>query len=176
MSDEMRESSQLTARDIQNQQFKRGLRGYDTDEVDLFLRSVADHVERLVLAHGDLREEVGRMKGELDGLRERERMLQETLISAQKMAEQTAEAAKCEADLLIKEARIKAERQIERARDEVARLDEDKQRLQLERESFERSLRSLIDQHTRLLDMRAAERDDAENVHVFRPASSTDAG
>ena len=116
------------------------------------------------------------MKGELDGLRERERMLQETLISAQKMAEQTAEAAKGEADLLIKEARIKAERQIERARDEVAKLDEDKQRLQLERESFERSLRSLIDQHSRLLDLRAAERDDAENVHVFRPASSTDAG
>ena len=167
---------QLTARDIAGQTFKKSLRGYDADEVNLFLRSIADHVERLVMANGDLREEVGKMKGELDGLRERERMLQETLISAQKMAEQTADRARGEADLLIKEARLKADRQVERARDEITKLEEDRVRLQLERESFERSLRSLIDQHARLLDLRAAERQESDNVTVFRPASSTDAG
>lgn len=175
MSDQTREAAQMTARDIVGQSFRKAMRGYDTDEVDLFLRSVADHVERLVMQHGDLREEVGRMKGELEGLREREGMLQETLISAQKMAEQTGDKARGEAELLIKEARLKADRQIDRARSEVAKLEDDKQRLQLERESFERSLRSLIDQHTRLLDMRAEERE-SDNVHVFRPASSTDAG
>ena len=42
---------QLTARDIAGQSFKKKVRGYDPDEVQLFLRSVADCYERMVLSH-----------------------------------------------------------------------------------------------------------------------------
>ena len=55
-------SSRLTAMDIENQDFGRKLRGYDPQEVNLFLQSVAENVERLTLENGELLEELGHLR------------------------------------------------------------------------------------------------------------------
>ena len=41
--------------DVEQQEFTRKVRGYDTDEVKLFLRSVSEEIERLNLDNASVR-------------------------------------------------------------------------------------------------------------------------
>src|ERR1700704_6218496 len=108
-------TTRLTAMDIEKQAFARKLRGYDSDEVQLFLRAVAEEIERINLENGQLKEENGTLRQRLDDLKDRERTLQETLVTAQMMSADLKDRSKTEAELLIKEARFKAERLLEQA-------------------------------------------------------------
>ena len=49
-------STRLTAMDIEKQEFARKMRGLDPDEVQMFLRAVAEEIERLNLENATLRE------------------------------------------------------------------------------------------------------------------------
>lgn len=170
-------SERITARDLENQEFRHKFRGYDPEDVQLVLRSAAENIERLNLENGTLREELGRLKTEIDAIRERETALQDTLVSAQRMASEFRDRSEAEAGLLIKEARHKSERILDLAREQVEKIHDEQQQARLDRDAFERSLRGLIDQHSRLLDIRIEDRDKiADNVTVFRTAKGLDAG
>jgi cell division initiation protein len=163
--------------DVEKQDFKRSMRGYDRDEVRLFLTAVSEEVERLNLDNAQLREESGTLRGRIDDFRERERMLQETLVTAQKMSEELAAKTHRESELLIKEARIKAERLLEQAQDQLSRIEAEIGRVKLERDAFENRLRSAIEEHLALLDLRKQERAELDNVRFLRRRNtSTEAG
>jgi len=170
-------SSRLTAMDVEKQDFKRSLRGFDRDEVRLFLRAVSEEVERLNLDNAQLREEIGTLRGRIDDFRERERMLQETLVTAQKMSEELTAKTHKESELMIREARLKSERLLEQAQDQLARLEAEIGRVKLERDAFENRLRSAIEEHLALLDLRKQERTELDNVRFLRRRNtSTEAG
>ena len=56
-------SERVTAREVERQQFKRKVRGFDPEEVQLYLFSVSEEIERLNLENGRLLEENGRLAG-----------------------------------------------------------------------------------------------------------------
>jgi cell division initiation protein len=169
-------SDRLTARDVEGQEFNRRVRGYDCDEVRMFLRSVSEEIERLNLANGELKEQVGGLEQRLSDFQTRERTLQETLITAQRMADELKEKTVTESELLVKEARIKAERLLQQAQDQLARIEAEISRTRLERDMFENRLRSLIEEHQSMIDLRKTERTDQEpNVTYLRRRASSDA-
>lgn len=169
-------TTRLTAMDIEKQSFTRKMRGFDPDEVQLFLRAVAGEIERLNLENQTLSEESGAMKQRLEDFRERERTLQETLVTAQKMSADLKERAKAESDLLVKEARFKAERVLEQAQDQLKALENEIGRLRLEKDAFENRLRAAIEEHLSLLDLRKQEKADIDNLRFLRRRSTTDVG
>ena len=170
-------SSRLTAMDVEKQEFKAAFRGYEREEVRLFLSAVAEEVERLNLDNAALREEAGTLRGRLEDFKERERTLQETLLTAQKMSEELVGKSQKESELLVKEARIKAERLLEQAQDQLSMLEAEIGRVKLERDAFENRLRSAIEEHLALLDIRKQERAELDNVRFLRRRStSTEAG
>ena len=77
--------SRVTALEIEEQEFGRRLRGYDVQEVKLYLQSVAEEIERLNLENGNMREQAGQIRDELERARSREVSLQQTLITAQRV-------------------------------------------------------------------------------------------
>jgi cell division initiation protein len=160
-------SSRLTAMDIEKQGFGRKMRGYDPGEVDLFLKSVAEEVERLNRRHGEMLEENGRLRRELDGLRSREQALQHTLVTAQRMTDEMKERAGKEGELLLQEARLKADRMLKDAQDRLLRLESDISRSKLERETFERRLRGVLEQHLALLELRSEANEKPDNLRVL---------
>jgi cell division initiation protein len=169
-------SSRLTAMDIENQAFHTSFRGYDRGEVDLFLRSVAEEIERLNLEHGEMLEQVGQLREDLEELRAREQTLQKTLISAQRMTEEMKQRAGKESELLVQEARLRAERLLKDGQDRMARLEMDINRSKLERETFERRLRGVLEQHLALLDMRSDAQEGLDNLHVLPERRDSEAG
>lgn len=160
-------SDRITAMDVENQDFSRKMRGYDRDEVRLYLKSVSVEIERLNLENGEIREKMGVIRSELDEIRTREKTLQQTLVAAQGMAEELKDKARAESKLVVKEARFRADQIVKQAQDQLARIEGDISRSQLERDNIERRIRSVIDQHLTLLDLRKESRGDVDNVRVM---------
>ena len=169
-------SDRMTAMDVEKQEFTRKMRGYDTDEVRLYLKAVAEEVARLQLDNQLQREELGRVQARLDDFRERERTLQETLVTAQKMSEEMKGKSAKEAELLVKEARLKGERILEQAQDQLQMLENEIGRLRLEKDAFENRLRAMLEEHVALLDLRKQEKGDLDNLRFLRRRSSGDIG
>jgi cell division initiation protein len=169
-------SSRLTAMEIENQAFRSKFRGYDPGDVDLFLKSVAEEVGRLNLEHGEMLEELGGLREELKELRSREQTLQKTLVSAQRMTDEMKERAGREGELLVQEARLQAERLLRDAQERLARLEMDINRSKLERGTFERRLRAILEQHLALLDMRNEAHGEPDNLRVLPHRLGSEAG
>ncbi len=109
----------LTPLDIHNKEFRKGLRGYDVDEVDEFLDEVIKEFESLYKENLDLKEQIEYQKENLGRYKEMEETLQSTMVLAQKMAEEAKRNAEKEAELIIWEAKKKAEQIIAGADEQV---------------------------------------------------------
>ena len=92
------------------------------------------------------------------------------------MASGLKEKSQAESDLMIKEARLKAERLIERAQDQLTRIEAEISRAKLERDLFENRLRSTIEEHEALLDLRKRERSEPDNLRFLRRRTAAEAG
>lgn len=169
-------ADRLTAMEIEKQAFRRKLRGCDPEEVQLYLRSVAAEVERLNLENGELHEELGLLRQEIEVGRDSEKALREALISAQRMSEEIKERARSEAELVVKEARLRGEEIVKHAHNTLTQIEIDISRSKLERETLEQRLRSVIDQHLAMLEMQRQARADKDNLRVMPKRVETEVG
>jgi cell division initiation protein len=169
-------SDRIFAMDVERREFSKKMRGYDPEEVRAYLRAVADEMGRLNLDNQTLREEVGHLNARLDDFRERERTLQDTLVTAQRMSGEIKDKSQRESELLVKEARVKAERILEQAQDQLHAIENEIGRLHLEKDAFENRLRSTVGEHLALLDLRKQERGDLDNLRFLRRRSSNEVG
>ncbi|HKQ59652.1 MAG TPA: DivIVA domain-containing protein [Candidatus Polarisedimenticolaceae bacterium] len=168
-------ANRLTAMDIEKQSFRTRLRGFDPDDVKLFLKAVGEEVERLNLDNARLHEECGELRELIADYRAREQTLQATLVTAQRMSEELNERGRAQSELLVREARLKAERVLQQSQDQLARLESEIAARKIERDGFERRLRALIEEHLALLELREpleCEPDNLRDLHVVRRAGS----
>lgn len=142
----------LTPLDIQQQQFRSVLWGFDPKEVDAFLDVVANEFEALVRAKNALEDAVKRKEHELQQHRERERNLKDTMMTATRITEDIKQNARKEAEIIIAQAENQAEQIIQNAHTRLARVIEDLDELKRQKAQFEETLRSLIQTHAKLLD------------------------
>jgi cell division initiation protein len=143
----------ITPIDIQQQQFKSRLMGYDKAEVDQFLESLAGEIERLFRQNQDLQEDLARTRDTLAEMREREATLKETLLTTQKVTDELKANARREAELLLADAEMRSERVMRNAEDRRLQLIEEIQEIKRQKIDFETSLRSLLEKHVRMLDL-----------------------
>ena len=135
----------LTPLDIQKQTFARGLKGYNVDEVRGYLHLIAEEVERLVRDADRLSRENAMLREELDDHSQRERILKDTLLSAQKVSEDVKSNARKEAELIVKDAELLSERLIGQAMSRVADLERSIQDLKIERRAARNKLQATLD-------------------------------
>lgn len=144
----------LTPLDIQKQTFSRGFKGYNLDEVRAYLHLIAEEIERLVRDVDRLARENAMLREDLEDHSQRERILKDTLLSAQKVSEDVRANARKEAELIVKDAELLSERLISQAMDRVADLERSIQDLKVQRKSSRNKLQGTIDtvQHLLMLD------------------------
>jgi cell division initiation protein len=143
----------ITPIDIQQQQFKSRLMGYDKAGVDSFLEIVAGELERLLRQNQDLQEELARARSSLSEIRDREATLKETLLTTQKVTDELKANARREAELLLADTELRAEKLMRSAEDRRLQLLDEIHEIRRQRVDFEASLRSLLDKHLRMLDL-----------------------
>jgi len=141
----------ITPLDLQNQEFGRTLRGYDPEEVRVFLELVSDEFEYLIKENTSLTERVRDLDEKIRDYRNLEKTLNATLISAQKNAESYYENAKKEADLALENARLESRKILEEARDKKFALEEEITRLQKLRQHNIKKLKTFLKEQLELL-------------------------
>ena len=134
----------LTPLDIQKQMFNRAFRGYALDEVRAYLHLIAEEFEKLLKEQERLASENVVLREEVGDYVDRERMLKDTLLSAQKVSEEIRANAHKEADLIVKDAELRAERAIQQAMQRVGELERAIQELRMERKSLRNKLQATI--------------------------------
>lgn len=143
----------LSPLDIQKQLFNRRLRGFDVDEVRAYLHVVAEEMENLVRENQILSRDVASMREELREHANRERILKDTLLSAQNVAEEMRETARREAELIVREAEGAAERTMAHALERVGEIERAVQDLRIERKALRNRLGALVDTFQQMLEM-----------------------
>ena len=143
----------ITPIEIQQHQFKTRMFGYDTAAVDHFLEMLADELERLHKQNNELKESLARTRTSLDQMRDREKTLQETLMTAQQVTEELKINARKEAEIVVAEAHLEGERVVRDANERRVQLISEIQEIRRQKITFEGGLRSLIENHLKLMDI-----------------------
>lgn len=142
----------MTPMEIRQQQFDtQFFRGCDVRQVDAYLNNVADDYEELMKENSLLKEQLSTLEDRLRGVEDREKLLQETLVTAQRLTEELKESAKRDAELIVREAELQAEKLLEAARAEEAKIKEEVLTLRRTRRQVVEGIRSTVEGFQRLV-------------------------
>ncbi len=102
---------ELTPLDVRKKRedFGKTLRGYDPEEVDVFLELVSERMEVLVKENLAVREERDLLNEKVVVAERREQAIQDALVTAQELRQDVKEQARREANVLEREARARIE-------------------------------------------------------------------
>ena len=135
----------LTPLEIQKATFSRKFKGYNVDEVRGYLYLVAEEIERVLKQNDELMRENANLREDLDEHTQRERILKDTLLSAQRVSEEVKANAHKEAELIVKDAELLSERLTAQAMSRLADLERTIQDLKMERKMARNKLQTTID-------------------------------
>ena len=93
--------------EVKKKEFGRTLRGYNQEEVDQFLGTVADEFEKMYKENAELREALQRAETDMSKYRKLEDTLNQTLLMAQTTADEIKSNARREASAIMEGARYK---------------------------------------------------------------------
>jgi cell division initiation protein len=108
----------VTPADIQQIGFRRAFRGYDRHEVDAFVSSLSETFEELMKENRESKDRITTLEAALEDLKRKEELINQTLVSAERMVDDMKRHAQREAELRIREAEVAAEALTRKARDE----------------------------------------------------------
>lgn len=163
------ESFHLTSMDVRRFDFGRSLRGYNPEKVELFREQVAEEMERLSRINSDLDTKARSFHEQLRAFRERDKALNDALVSAQQLRSELRDQAERESQLILKEARAEGDRLVESARAEVRRME-------AELDSLDRSRRTYLAQMRALLARQLSEVEASESGRPSRADESAGGG
>ncbi len=156
--------------DVLHAKFGKSIFGYKRREVDVFLQEVAEQLGELAEQKEALSAKVEELEKNVADYKNREGVLQNTLVTTQKVVDDVKANAHQQAKVIVEEAQNKAEGILNQAHKRLAELHEDISELKRQRSQLEINLNSLLDSHKQLLEKSNKddqEQDVAENKLKF---------
>jgi DivIVA domain-containing protein len=151
----------LTSHDVRAQEFQKVLRGFDPGQVEDFKQRMAEEIDRLVRERVQLDERTKGMSEQLKSYRDRERAMNEALVSAQQLRSDTQAQVERERNLLLREAEAQAERLLLDAHTEsehiLQQARSEEQRLTQGNDLVRRQFQGYLASYRQLLDRQIAE-------------------
>lgn len=157
----------ITPMDISNKEFKKVLRGYDSEEVDEFLDKIVEEYEVLFKENAILKEKMSVMDDRIDHYSNIENTIQNTLVLAQNAAEQAKKSAQKEADLIVRNSNETAQKILDKAHSDVIRVNDEYERLKQDFIRFRVKFRSFMNVQLETFD--DLEKDFAKNYNLGIP-------
>lgn len=156
----------ITPIEIENKEFKKGIRGYNQDEVDEFLDIIKEDYETIYRENLDLKDKLSIYKDQINKYENIEDTLKATLITAQSAAEDTCTAANRKAKVIVEEADLKARQIIEQANNQVIEIRKEHDTLVKEFRVFGNKFRSLLQDQVKIVDQMFLEIDENRDNRV----------
>jgi cell division initiation protein len=139
--------------DIRKQPFRKVMRGFDPDAVNSFLEMVATEYESIIRQNDEFATQIKHLEQRIEGYTKIERVLNETLLTAQRATDEARSNAQKEAELVIKDAMVRAQRYEDEARNRVNILESELVALRNQRDSFLARFKSLLSTQLSLLEV-----------------------
>jgi cell division initiation protein len=143
----------LTPSDVQRQSFDTRFRGFDRDEVRTFLAAVAEEMAALLREKEEIEQQLRHLELIVNEHREREAILKNTLLAAQKASEDIRSAARKEADTIVKQAELQGDRLLELAQGRAHEVERGILDLRGHRTALRTDIRAIVTRLTHLLDL-----------------------
>ncbi len=144
----------ITAKDINTRRFEQAKPGYKPEEVDEFLKEIADQINSMLNEKADTEKKIEVLVESIRRYKADEEALKDAMIGAQKQGKAVVEEAKGKAEAIIYEAQQKAEQIISAANvkaDEI--IGTTAVRAQREKENLEKMQAAVTDFKSNLLSM-----------------------
>ena len=167
----MDETFHLTPLDVRRYDFGTAFRGYNPERVEQFREQVVEELERLTRVSLDFEQKAKGFHEQLRAFRERDKALNDALVSAQQLRNEIRESSEREAALIVREARAEADRQVDEARNEIRKLEVHLQELERARRSHLTQLRVAVERQ--LAEISAAENAPAPQIPASPRLSAT---
>ncbi|MCL4558746.1 MAG: DivIVA domain-containing protein [Deltaproteobacteria bacterium] len=149
----------LTPLDIQQQRFrKKLLKGYDRREVDMFMELMRNEMEELITDNMSMKQQLKEKSESLDGYKDREQTIKETMITTQQLKDDIHSNAVKEAQLIIADAKIKAEEIVNSAQNRYVEITNDIKELKKQKIQLEANLKAVLETHLKILDTESVQR------------------
>ena len=138
--------------DVTHKSFGNKVWGFNPEEVQSFLRDVADQMEDLIRERNSLKEALREKDLSIHDYKQRDETLKATITTATKMAEQVRMDAEREARLVIQDAQQRGDLIMKDARDQLRRTYQEIADLKRLRLQFETTMKSLLYAHQQMID------------------------
>jgi cell division initiation protein len=167
----------ITPLDVGSHRFPRKFRGYEVREVEIFLEMVSQEMEDLVQENRYLSEDLKRKNADLMEFKEKERLLREAMLTAQRVVEDMRAKMLKEAQVVVAQAELEGEAIIRQAQTRVIQLQDEIRSLRDDRIRAREELRALINTYSALLSAGEApaksEAEAEDGVLCMMPARKT---
>lgn len=134
----------ITPVEVRHARLSRALYGYNRKATNALLESIAQSYEETWWERSDLRDEVERLQAELARFRDMERLLRDTMMTAERAAEDLRSQARREYDMLLQEARLKSREIVVEAENERERVRAEIRNLRAARSELRTSYRAFL--------------------------------
>ena len=141
----------ISSEDVRRVTFDKAMRGYRCDDVDDYLKQVAESMDALAAKNDEMQKNLVVLAQRIDQYRAEEDTLRTTMINAQRLGENVIREAKQKAAEIIRAANMKADDREQRARDDVELAKQEIVTLKSEADSFKRSLIEMYRKHINLI-------------------------
>lgn len=164
----------LTPLDVRKKKgdFRRTVRGYDPELVDDFLDMVAERLEELVKQNVALTERAEHLQEQVASYREREKALNDALVTAQQLRSEAQAQADREAEMVRREAERQAERIVEEGERSLRDLSRELETLQARKRQFVRAFRTLLDRYLSDLELEESRLEEEARLEADAPPAT----
>lgn len=137
----------ITPADIQNKEFTKGFRGYDEEEVDMFLDLITLDLEKLMKENLNLKAQIATLKKDQDSIGGSDLTVKETLETAKKIMDDLAVSSEKRAKVLVENAEMDAAIIIKDAKMKAEQVAAESSQLTKSYEEFKREYKNLLTKH-----------------------------
>jgi cell division initiation protein len=159
--------------DIAHKSFSRKFAGLSPEEVENFLKEVAEEMESLIRERNQLKEQMREKDIQMLEFKERDKVLKETIMTAHKMTDTLRKDAEREAGLILNDANQRAEAIVRDSRDGLKKTYQEITDLKRQKSQFEVQVRSLVTSHLELLERNAGYLPHVSNVNEASQGGNT---
>jgi cell division initiation protein len=141
----------LSSIEIKKQEFKKSFKGYDVGEVEAYLDTVANELEKMFRDNESLKERITELeklneelRNEIQVYRDNEKTFQKAIVKSQDLSEEVLHNANKRAELILKEAEILANKTKLEAQEGIMYLKQELEDLRIKNENIIEDIRAYL--------------------------------
>lgn len=142
----------LTPIEIKNKTFSRAFNGYNRSQVKAFLSVIAKEIEDLRNEKATLLQKIDELTIKIENFEKNEKLLKDTLLTAQKATADIKDNARKEAELIVSKAKMDAENIIKEANERLKKIQDKVNELESQKLNIVSQIKSLMNNISMLIE------------------------